>query len=294
MLPNFIGIGAPKAGTTWLFLCLNEHPQIFVAERKETNFFDYQTIEGRISEYAEQFAGGPGASAVGEISTRYLTSIRAPERIRSVIPNVRLFVSLRNPIDQVYSHYWHLLRQNFHEWGSVKQDISFEEALEKYEDKVMGSAYYYKHLQRWLQVFDRSQLHIILYDDIRTAPEEVLKSLFDFLDVDTAFVPPSINQTGQAARRGTSPRGPLCGRIHSYLYDKLNRRVYYPLKKAAGLRTAEKIKNTLRVRETMERVFHREGYPPMKAPTRVAMRQRFDEEIRGVEELTGRSLNNWK
>src|ERR1700730_8549447 len=101
MLPNFIGIGAPKAGTTWLFLCLKEHPQIFVAERKETNFFDYNNAENRLPEYEEHFANSSGFEAVGEISTRYLTSTRAPERIRSVIPNVRLFVSLRNPIDQV-------------------------------------------------------------------------------------------------------------------------------------------------------------------------------------------------
>ena len=81
MLPNFIGIGAPKAGTTWLFKCLDEHPEVFVAAVKETSFFDYGTIEGRFAEYEAHFVGSEGYPAVGEVSTRYLSSHRAPARV---------------------------------------------------------------------------------------------------------------------------------------------------------------------------------------------------------------------
>src|SRR5947208_7454350 len=111
MLPNFIGIGAPKAGTTWLAKCLAEHPQVFMAAVKKTNFFDYAAIEGRMTEYEIHFAGAEGKKAVGEYSVRYLLSAHAPERIQQILPGVRLIVSFRNPIDQVYSHYWHLHRQ---------------------------------------------------------------------------------------------------------------------------------------------------------------------------------------
>ena len=127
MLPNFIGIGAPKAGTTWLFNCLQEHPQVFVAPVKETKFFDDENIEGRILEYEAHFRGAEGAIAVGEISTRYLSSNRgAAERIHRYLPEVRLFVSLRNPSDQAYSHYWHLRRQNFHQWKRANLPETFE------------------------------------------------------------------------------------------------------------------------------------------------------------------------
>jgi Sulfotransferase domain len=294
MVPNFIGIGAPKAGTTWLSLCLKEHPQVFVAERKETNFFDYQTIESRMPEYEAHFADSSGFAAIGEISTRYLTSTRAPERIRAIIPDARLFVSLRNPIDQVYSHYWHLLRQNFHEWDHRRLPGSFEEALQSYEDKLLRPAFYYQHLQPWLSRFERAQLLVIFYDDIRAQPRQVLKTLYRFLEVDSDFEPRSVGETGAAARRGTSPRSLRLGRIQASLYNHLNRRLYYPFKKLVGIRTAEQIKNMFKVREILEAIFQRKGYPPMQPETRAALRRRFDEDIRGLMELTGRDLSHWR
>src|SRR5436190_8834257 len=102
MLPNFIGIGAPKAGTTWFFKCLQEHPEVFVAAVKETSFFDFAEVAGRLDKYEEHFAGSESFPARGEISTRYLTSQEAPARVKTYVPTARLFVSLRNPIDQVY------------------------------------------------------------------------------------------------------------------------------------------------------------------------------------------------
>jgi len=294
MLPNFMGIGAPKAGTTWLFKCLSEHPEVFVAARKETNFFDYAAIDGRMGEYEEHFATAGDARAIGEVSTRYLTSARAPERIKQYIPGARLFVSLRNPVDQVYSHYWHLSRQNFHQWNGDGAPRTFEEALERYENRLLEPSLYYSHLQRWLDCFDRSQLHIIFYDDIRDRPGEVLMTLFEFLGVDPQFQAPSTTEKGAAVRQGTSPRSPRLGALHSLVYANLNRRVYLPLKGAVGPRIAEEVKNALHIREVMESIFHRKGYPVMQPRTRARLRSQFKEEIRGLENLTGRDLSAWR
>jgi hypothetical protein len=297
MLPNFIGIGAPKAGTTWLFRCLQEHPKVFVAAVKETNFFDYYTedIAGRMGEYEAHFAGSEGAMAIGEVSTRYLNSRwGAPKRIRRLLPNVRLFVSLRNPIDQVYSHYWHLRRQNFHQGTCLKSPSSFEEAFEIYGERLLGDAFYYQHIQRWLHLFDQSQLLIIFYDDILTQPQKVLHTLYTYLGVDNTFTPPSISHTGLSVRLGTSPRSAFLGRIHSYLYGQLNGHIYHPLKQLVGVRSAIQIKDTLRIREIMELFFQRKGYPPMNPDTRVFLRNRFAEDIHNLEGLIGRDLSHWK
>jgi hypothetical protein len=293
MLPNFIGIGAPKAGTTWLFRCLQEHPEVFVASCKETNFFDYATIEGRGGEYEAHFAGGAGFVAVGEISTRYLTSLRAPERIRTLIPDARLFVSLRNPIDQVYSHYWHLARQNFHQWGAENVPPSFEAALASYEQRLLEPALYHKHLRRWLEYFDRSQLLVILYDDIRARPREVLSTVYSFLGVQSAVQPPSLTEAGSSVRRGTSPKSPRLGEIHRSLYDQLNRNIYYPLKQLVGAPTAIRIKDALRVRPILESLFQQEGYPEMPPRTRALLRSRFAEDIRSLAGLIRRDLSHW-
>lgn len=294
MLPTFIGVGAPRAGTTWLFNCLAEHPDIFMAPVKETNFFDYATIEGRLGEYEAHFAGAERARAVGEISVRYLNSSRAPERIARLLPAARLFVSLRNPVDQVYSHYWHLLRQNFHQWDVQRVPASFEEALAQYEDKLLGPAYYSCHLQRWLQHFDPAQLHVLFYDDIRSQPREMLARLYAYVGVDDGFVPRSMADTGARARRGTSPRRGLLRQVYVRLYDRLSRRVYYPLKLLLGTRRADRLKRLLRAREAMETVFQQQGYPPMRPETRALLRQRFAQDIQALAALTGRDLRHWQ
>lgn len=292
MLPNFIGIGAPKAGTTWLFKCLQEHPEIFMTPAKETLFFDYPYHESKISEYETYFSNDAGAVAVGEISTNYLTSEQAPERIQRHIPNVRLFVSLRNPLDQIYSHYWHLSRQNFH--SSDRTRWSFEEALDKYAKPLIEPALYYKHLQRWLQYFDRSQLLIIFYDDICKQPEEVVKKLYFFLGVDGTFVPESLGQKDFSVRQGASPKSPFLGNVYSMIYEHLNRQIYSPLTRLVGNKTAATIRDTLKVRQVMQSLFYQKGYPQMNPKTRALLRDRLAQEIQNLAELTGCDLSHWK
>ncbi len=294
MLPNFIGIGAPKAGTTWLFRCLQEHSQVFVAACKETKFFDEEVITGRIAEYEKHFLDANGAIAVGEISTRYLNSSRAPQRVSELLPNVRLFVSLRNPIEQVYSHYWHLRRQNFHESGRSNSFISFEEALEVYENRLIAPAFYCRCLRRWLEYFDRSQLLIIFYDDICSDPQNVLRCLYSFLTVDDSFEPRSIRETGPSVRQGAAPRNLASARFHSFLYSQLTRRIYYPLKQYVGSWTADKVKEFIRIRPIMESVFMEKGYPEMKRETRERLYELFVTDMKELELITGRDLSNWQ
>lgn len=293
--PNFIGIGAPKAGTTWLASCLAEHPEVFIAPTKETNFFDYDSIEGRWDEYLAHFGRSGDERAVGEISTRYLTSKAAPTRIRSQLPEVRLIVSLRDPVDQVYSHYWHMRRQNFHAWRSSHfGEVSFEEALERHADQLIRPALYATHLERWLREFSRSRLHVILYDDIRSRPHDVIRNLFRFLQVDEAFLPVSLDARGSSMRAGVSPRSPALGRWHGTVYDLLNRAVYHPAKRRIGVRRAIWIKDKVKVRTAMEWVFLRPGYPQMRLETRAKLRRRFTGEIERLGELLGVDLSVWK
>ncbi|HVX09722.1 MAG TPA: sulfotransferase domain-containing protein [Pirellulales bacterium] len=294
MLPNFIGIGAPKAGTTWLARCLGEHPQIFMAAVKETSFFRYADPDGRIKEYEEHFAGAEGAVAVGEFTTSYLESDRPPVAINRLLPQVRLLVSLRNPIDQVYSHYWHLARQNFHLWAARDVPRSFEEAVECQPDRLFAVTQYHHHLRRWLNYFERRQLLILFYDDLRCHPQQVLCQVYDFLGVDPSFVAPSTQESGATVRRGVSPRSSGSGRMHAILYDRLNRCVYRPLKNLLGVRRAARLKDLFHIRQVMETVFFQPGYPPMHPDTRAMLAKRFADEIGALEELTGKDLSHWK
>jgi sulfotransferase family protein len=294
MLPNFIGIGAPKAGTTWLANCLGEHPQVFMAAVKETSFFRYEDPDGRLKEYEDHFTGAARATAVGEFTTSYLESDRPPAAIRRLVPNVRLLVSLRNPIDQVYSHYWHLARQNFHCWSAGDVPHTFEEAVARHAARLLSPVQYIRHLSRWLEHFDRSQLLILFYDDIRARPADVLHKAYAFLGVDANFAAPSMLEMGAAVRRGVSPRSPTLGLLYAKFYDRLNRYAYRPMKNVLGVRRAARLKDLLHLRHAFERVFFRPGYPPMRPDTRALLVERFADEIRSIEELTGRNLGHWK
>lgn len=291
MLPTFLGIGAPKAATTWLSLCLDEHPDVYVAPVKETDFFRRFTVD-QIDAYEAHFDGATDESAIGEITTIYLNVPHVAPRVHEALPDARLFVSLRNPMDQVYSYFWHLERQNMHDRSRPNPD-TFEAALDQYADLLLGPAHYGQHIDRWLQYYDRSQLHILLYDDVKSDPAGTLASLYAFLGVDPSFRPASLRNDGASARRGTSPRSPLWNRVYLGLYDALVNYVYGPIKRAAGERAAARLKDTLRVRQVMESIFRQPGYPDMRPDTRERLREHFAPEIRRVEALTGRDLSHW-
>lgn len=122
MLPTFLGIGAPKCATTWLYNCLDDHPDVFMSDVKETNFFAAGSVEGRLDEYTAHFEGVSSERAIGEVSVWYIHSEIAPRQAYAHLPDAQLFASLRNPINQVYLYYWHLQRQNFQGWWLERVD----------------------------------------------------------------------------------------------------------------------------------------------------------------------------
>ena len=293
MLPNFIGIGAPKSATTWLFRCLREHPEVYLAPCKETNFFDYDTIEGRIDEYSVHFRSARREVAIGEISNRYFASDRAPQRIQRLLPGARLFVSLRNPLEQVWSHYWHLKRQNFHQWERSRIPKSFDQAIEQQGKILLDSSYYYQHLRKWFEHFPRDQILIILFDDICSDPGAILAKLYAFLGVDARFQPSFRDLDGVSTRRGVSPQSDTLGLAHSLLYDVLNRHLYQRLKKNLGVKSAIRIKEALRVRQLMEKTFMQAGYPSLPPETRDYLADLFRADIEKLSDLLERDLSCW-
>lgn len=291
-LPNFIGIGAPKAGTTWLTKCLSEHPDVYMAPIKETEFFKFDNCLSRLDEYARHFIRANRERAIGEFTVRYLSMDKVPERIAAAIPNAKILVSLRNPVEQVESWYWHLKKQNQFATSGGQGDICLEEAIERFADMLLVPAFYHRHLQNWLRHFDRRQIHIVFYDDICAAPARVLGDLFRFLEVDVSFDPPSASSRDASVRRGTSPRNRVAGALHQATYRTLNR-LYAPLKRTLGTASAAAWKDRLRVRELLEKLFHKPGYPAMRDATRSRLADIYASDIEVLSELVDRDLSKW-
>lgn len=196
---NFLGIGVPKCGTTWIYENLKKHPKICVSQVKETDFFTKNREESDLKEYKQYFNHCSKDKIKGEYSVNYFHDERAPERISDFFPNNKLILSLRNPVDREISEYFHNLRHI--------GEISEERANNRLKTLFKGEKNYYSYyLKKWLDYFEKEQFHIILMDDVKENPKQVLSNLYNFLDVDSDFVPDNLDQKSNTSHSYTFPK----------------------------------------------------------------------------------------
>jgi Sulfotransferase domain len=195
-LPDFLVIGAQKAGTTALYAYLRWHPEITGPSWKEVSFFDRHWWRGE-RWYRGQFPLRSGGRLVGEASPSYLFHPLAPERVHALVPEVRLVALLRDPVARAYSHYQH-------EVALGREPLSFEDALDAEEERTRGEVerlvadprgfsrpwwdhtyaargLYAEQLERWLAVFPREQLLVVRTEDLGERPVGTYASILDFL-----------------------------------------------------------------------------------------------------------------
>lgn len=208
VLPDFIILGAQKAGTTSLHAYLSQHPQLVPSSRKEVHFFsggldpEVDKYEKGLAWYRSHF---PPKGTLGpeqktfEASPLYLFNPLAPGRMAEHAPHVKLIAVLRNPTERAVSHY-------FHEKRKGREPLPIAEALraeegrlepilqqEDYKNDVFihhsykSRGLYKQQLERYLEHFRREQLLVINSDELFARPPCVLKRVFDFLEVDAGF-----------------------------------------------------------------------------------------------------------
>jgi hypothetical protein len=181
---RFIGIGAQRAGTSWLYNCLNEHPEIYMP-KKEVHFFD-KSFEKGIDWYKGLFAGLEDQHlAYGEFTPDYMDDVVTMERIRSFDKDVKLIVMLRNPIERSISAF-----KLYQSHGRL-QGASFSQGVNEYEQLITKSLYA-KQLDIVYSLFPEENVFIGIYDDIESNPLDLYKSACSFLEVDESFVPKSL------------------------------------------------------------------------------------------------------
>lgn len=208
-LPNFLIIGAPKAGTSSLYYYLKQHPQIYLSSIKEPHFFSienstinfqgpgdkerYQQATSCLQDYSKLFEAVTTETAIGEASTSYLSNKYAPARIKQYIPQAKFIAILRNPVDAAYSSYLHLLRDGDE---TIKDfDLALQAENQRIQQNWEGiwhyknRGFYYGQLKRYFDIFERSQIKIYLYQDFKDSPLQVLQNIFQFLEVETNFLP---------------------------------------------------------------------------------------------------------
>ncbi|MEZ4774711.1 MAG: sulfotransferase domain-containing protein [Bacteroidia bacterium] len=180
MLPNFLIIGAPRAGTTWIQKNLIQHPDIYMPSKKEIHFFDRFYEEG-IGYYENYFEGVSGQTAIGEATPAYLHRENVPQRIYDHLGPIRMIVTLRNPVDRLYSRYWNS-RGKFIE----NKGLSFEEKVMA-KPEFIEEGFYAAHLSRYYEIFPRENILVMFFDDIKKDSDGFLKQIFEFIGVDPDF-----------------------------------------------------------------------------------------------------------
>lgn len=184
-LPNLIGCGAGKSGTTSLYYYLGQHPQIFMAAAKELHFFSRHYSEG-ISWYESFFTGSETSPIIGEFSTSYMLDSTVPERIASLVPDAKLLFILRNPIERAYSNYWFSVSI-----GTQDRSQSFSDVIRTKTgfNRYIYSGFYYHHLSRFMHYISPSQIYVMITEELKLDPIKQMSMCYEFLEVDKNFKP---------------------------------------------------------------------------------------------------------
>jgi hypothetical protein len=208
-IPDTFIIGAPKSGTTSLYVWLRGHPEVFMSPVKEPcyysrdlasdnsgNFLRYGTDRDR---YLALFEGAGSAKRLGEASTRYLYSTEAPSLIAADSPDARVIALLRNPVDFIASLHAHKLA------GGTEDLESLEDALKAEADRHAGKrvprdsnphlatyrdrARFGEQLPRWIETFGRDRVHVMIFEEMVADPARHFREVLEFLHVDPSYVP---------------------------------------------------------------------------------------------------------
>lgn len=221
MLPNFLIIGAYKAGSTSLYQYCKEHPQIFMTRVKEPNFLGYCETQSSgnmnfpirtISEYRSLFNDVTDEKAIGEASPLYLNSQVAIKKIKQYLPDARFIVSLRNPVDRAYSAYLMAVRNG-------RETRTAREALDLSTPWIKNGLYY-ESLRNYIDVFGNDRIKITLFDDLKSDALTVMQGIFSFLEVNHEFKP----EVSYRHNPGGIPK------------NKLYHSIYEQIKRSEGLK----------------------------------------------------------
>lgn len=187
MMPAFLVIGAQRAGTSSFYWNLVRHPRIRPALEKEVHFFDREENYGKgPAWYRGHFPWRRGAAITGEATPAYLYRTPVPGRVKELLPDVRLIVLLRNPVDRAYSNF-QMSRRN------GRDPETFERAIRRELDHVGGRritaenledyallpylqrGVYVEQLKNWFAHFERSRFRVIDSADFYAGPLAALR-----------------------------------------------------------------------------------------------------------------------
>jgi hypothetical protein len=300
--PDFFIVGAPKCGTTALDHWLRGHPDIFMAP-KEMHFFGSDlsfrlTRRPSADDYFGHFSTPRPFTRYGEASVFYLYSSRAAAEIHAYNPDARIVVMLRNPVDMVHSLHGHSV------FEGAEDIVDFREALAAESDRRRGRrippgcdrpwalvyrdlARYAEQLERYVERFGWSRLHVILFEDLQHAPAETYRRVLDFLEV-TDSATPSFERVN-ASRRVRSTYVRRLVRLLREPSDRMRlvARTIFPMGTVRDRVKRRAVEGIERANTAIT------ARPRMDPDLRLALTDEFASDIQALGCLLHRDLDHW-
>lgn len=181
MRPNFIIIGAARCATTSLHKYLSDHPDVFLSEPKEINYFSNKRYFERGEEWYLEHFRNANCKAIGEASTSYTSAPNipnVPERIVELLGNnIKLIYIVRHPIDRLLSHYTHYISRG--------RDIdALDDLIKSKTHSLIHQGLYTSQIERYLQHFAKENIHVLSVDGLLSKPSQTMSEIFNFLEID--------------------------------------------------------------------------------------------------------------
>lgn len=278
-LPDFIVAGTQKCATTWLYRCLEDHPEILVPDTDSVHYFDMNYAKGE-DWYRGFFSEYDGEAVVGEETPSYIRSSLTPVRIAETVPDAKIIFMIRNPVDRAFSHYWH-------EKSKSKISFEFEEVFENYDlfQNWVEAGFYHRNITRFEEELSRDNIKIMFFSDLVEDDEAFVQEAYSFVGADSNYTPDFLDEKVNESRSRLSIEG--LNRAYWKSFNIIQENAPQAAKDV--LRPAHKAMVNGRGLLSGKSEYE-EGIP---AETRKKLERIFVEDTRRLSSYVDRDLNYW-
>jgi len=205
VLPDLIVIGVVRSGTTSLYYYLSQHPSIIKSAYDELGYFDsnyklglnwYKSFFPSIFE-KKKIERKNGKFLTYDVTPFYIYDQKSPQRIHQILPNSKLIVILRNPVDRSYSNYFlGNQEKKFEEIIANEKKIlnkidknNVDEYYNFVHTSMLARGFYAEQLENWYKIFPKDQILIIKSEEFATETNKIMNNIFDFLELPHYDIP---------------------------------------------------------------------------------------------------------
>jgi hypothetical protein len=190
--PNFFIVGAPKAGTTSLYEYLKQIPGVYMSPEKEPRYFSpnyqYRRI-GNQEKYLQLFSASKDEKIIGEASPSYLRDPDAARLIHETIPDAKIVILLRDPVERAFSHYLMYL-QRYTIKSSFSETIRIDLKILRKDKQIEGileAGFYYEQIKRYIEKFGKNQVKILVFEEFIKEPKKTVEDVLRFCGIEYAI-----------------------------------------------------------------------------------------------------------